>query len=44
MPQSQLKFRLSDMAFVKPLLAFVVNSLGPGRLRLSVVKFVRRLD
>jgi hypothetical protein len=29
---------------LRPILNMVVRSLGPGRLRISVVKFVRRLD
>ena len=33
-----------DMQLLKPILSIVARSLGPGRLRLSVVKFVRRLD
>jgi len=32
------------MQLLRPLLTMVVRSLGPGRLRISVVKFVRRLD
>jgi len=32
------------MQLLRPILTMVVRSLGPGRLRLSVVKFVRRLD
>jgi hypothetical protein len=32
------------MQLLRPILSIVARSLGPGRLRLSVVKFVRRLD
>jgi hypothetical protein len=32
------------MQLLRPLLSIVVRSLGPGRLRLSVVKIVQRLD
>jgi len=32
------------MQLLKPILTMVVRSLGPGKLRISVVKFVRRLD
>jgi hypothetical protein len=32
------------MQLLRPLLTMVARSLGPGRLRLSVVKIVRRLD
>jgi hypothetical protein len=32
------------MQLLRPILTMVVRSLGPGKLRISVVKFVRRLD
>jgi hypothetical protein len=32
------------MQLLRPLLAIVARNLGPGRLRLSVVKIVQRLD
>ena len=32
------------MHLLRPLLSMVARSLGPGRLRLSVVKIVQRLD
>jgi hypothetical protein len=32
------------MPLLKPILTMVVRSLGPGRLRLVVVKFAQRLD
>jgi hypothetical protein len=32
------------MQLLRPILTMVVRSLGPGRLRISVVKFARRLD
>lgn len=32
------------MLLLRPLLSMVARSLGPGRLRLSVVKFVQRLE
>lgn len=32
------------MLILRPILTMVVKSLGPGRLRLVMVKLVRRLD
>ncbi len=32
------------MQLLKPILSMVARTLGPGRLRLSVVKIVQRLD
>ncbi len=32
------------MQLLRPLLGIVARSLGPGRLRLVVVKLARRLD
>jgi hypothetical protein len=32
------------MMLLRPILTMVVRSLGPGRLRLVVVKFAKRLD
>jgi hypothetical protein len=32
------------MLLLRPILTMVVRSLGPGRLRISVVKLARRLD
>jgi len=32
------------MLLLRPILTMVVRSLGPGKLRIQVVKFVRRLD
>jgi hypothetical protein len=32
------------MQLLRPILTMVVRSLGPGRLRISVVRFARRLD
>ena len=32
------------MQLLRPILSMVVRSLGPGRLRIVVVKFARRLD
>jgi hypothetical protein len=32
------------MPLLKPILTMVVRSLGPGRLRLTVVKFAQRLE
>lgn len=32
------------MLLLRPILSMVARSLGPGRLRLSVVKFVQKLD
>lgn len=32
------------MQILRPIMFVMVRSLGPGRLRLAVVKFARRLD
>ncbi len=32
------------MVLLRPILSMVARSLGPGRLRLSVVKFVQKLE
>ncbi len=32
------------MQLLRPILSMVARSLGPGRLRLSVIKLARKLD
>ena len=32
------------MQLLRPILSMVARSLGPGRLRIAVVKFAARLD